>query len=72
MSGGDSCQCEERQKPMAQRAWFVVDYKCNYSAFNGYKYTNSDYSSVCCHACRRTWRTKAGYVEDLIGAGKKL
>jgi hypothetical protein len=34
----------------------------NYSAFNGYRFTPSDYSLVVCDACGTSWRTKADYV----------
>lgn len=36
----------------------------NYSAFNGYHFTPSDYSAVYCGACGTPWRTKAAYVDD--------
>jgi hypothetical protein len=47
--------------------WVVLQRECNYSAFNGYRYTPSDYSTVACHApgCGRAWRTKAAYVGAL-------
>lgn len=32
---------------------------CNHSAFNGYHYTPSDYSSIRCMTCGWHWRTKA-------------
>jgi hypothetical protein len=38
---------------------------CNYSAFNGYHFTPSDYSAVQCLTCGASWRTKAKYVSDL-------
>ncbi len=40
---------------------------CNYSAFNGYRRTHSDYSHVIClrHGCMGSWRTKAQYVDNL-------
>jgi hypothetical protein len=59
------CECEERKKPIKERAWFVYKRFCNYSAFNGYRYTPSDYSSVCCPKCHRVWRTKAAYINEL-------
>jgi len=65
MSGGQVCQCEERAKPVADRRWTVYKYKHNNSAFSGYHYTPSDYSSVGCRGCRCCWRTKADYVEQL-------
>ena len=32
---------------------------CNHSAFNGYRYTPSDYSALRCMGCQWPWRTKA-------------
>jgi hypothetical protein len=52
------CEC-----PRAN--WRVVDRNCNYSAFNGYHRTWSDYSRVLCMKCWHTWRTKARYVAGL-------
>lgn len=58
-----TCRCGRRD------AWRVTAYRCNYSAFNGYHYTPSDYSEVTCSedagGCGRRWRTKARYVEEL-------
>lgn len=65
MSGGTSCKCEESKKPVAERAWFVYQRKCNYSAFSGYAYTPSAYSGIKCPKCRAIWRTTAGYVDQL-------
>ena len=50
--------------------WVVLQRECNYSAFNGYRYTPSDYSAVACRApgCGRVWRTKAAYVGGLPDA----
>jgi hypothetical protein len=42
-----------------------MHYRCNYSAFNGYRYTPSDYSLVKCVTCNTSWRTKAAYVDSL-------
>lgn len=64
-SNGNRCNCEESKKPLEARNWFVRDLKCNYSAFNGYRRTPSDYSSCICTACRASWRTKADYVYQL-------
>lgn len=52
-----ACSCKPRRV-------VVVHRKCNYSAFNGYRYTPSDYSLVRCAGCGATWRTKAAYVDD--------
>lgn len=57
----------------------VTARNCNHSAFNGYRWTPSDYSQVRCIApvdkhhssdgvCGHTWRTKAAYVDDLPNA----
>lgn len=72
MSQGEACQKHGREW------WFVVARKVNYSAFNGYHATPSDYSEVRCghpapegHRTRGVqyagarWRTKAAYVDDL-------
>lgn len=42
--------------------------KGNRSAFNGYRWTPSDYSEVRCTVCGRSWRTKAKYVDALPDA----
>lgn len=65
MSGGPTCSCPEAAKPVSERAWFVYQYKCNHSAFNGYHRTPSDYSSVGCRKCNTVWRTKAAYADEL-------
>lgn len=43
----------------------VLDFRCNHSAFNGYRWTPSDYSAIGCEACGSRWRTKAAYVDEL-------
>lgn len=68
MSGGTKCKCPESKKPMRERLWLVAQRWCNHSAFNGYKYTPSDYSSIHCGNCSASWRTKAGYVNELKDA----
>lgn len=65
MSVSFSCHCSERRKPVADRNWVVVQRKCNHSAFNGYHYTPSEYSTVWCNECHALGRTKAGYVDSL-------
>lgn len=65
MSVSFSCSCLERKKPINERCWVVIDRNCNYSAFNGYHWTSSDYSQVYCKACHTTGRTKANYVCEL-------
>lgn len=58
------CQCET---PVAEKRsrWRVIDRRCNYSAFNGYRWTPSDYSCLVCLECGHVWRTKAAYVYSL-------
>ncbi|UVB02955.1 hypothetical protein PM396_gp32 [Xanthomonas phage vB_Xar_IVIA-DoCa1] len=65
MSGGTACKCEESKKPITERKWFVYQRNCNHSAFNGYRRTYSEWSSIGCQCCRATWRTKADYVFQL-------
>lgn len=60
-----ACKCGERDKPVSERAWVVWQRNCNQSAFNGYRRTYSDYSSVRCISCEAFWRTKANYVPQL-------
>jgi hypothetical protein len=70
MSQGKACECPERKEPMTRdddrpaRLWRWKDYKANYSAFNGYRYTPSDYSACVCLACGASWRTKANWPLD--------
>lgn len=68
MSASFSCKCSERKLPIENRAWFVLVRNCNFSAFNGYRRTYSDYSTVRCEACQTVGRTKAGYVAFLDDA----
>lgn len=63
-----NCQCAERKKPVAERKWVVTQRRCNHSAFSGYHYTPSDWSTVRCLACRAVGRTKASYVSQLADA----
>jgi len=65
MSGNVPCNCPERKKPLAQRNWVVSQRNHNRSAFNGYHYTPSAYSTVTCRGCHGFWRTKAAYVNQL-------
>jgi hypothetical protein len=60
MSQGASCK-----HPEHRYKWFVQDRKCNYSAFNGWHRTPSEYSAVWCPLCPTQWRTKAAYVNTL-------
>jgi hypothetical protein len=51
-----------------QRRWIVVARHCHFSAFAGYHYTLSTYSTVKCVQCGATGRTKAAYVRFLPDA----
>ena len=70
MSGGQACQCSEKSEPIEMvagsnrpgRLWRVIQRRCNHSAFSGYHYTPSEYSSIRCLRCGAVWRTKAEYV----------
>lgn len=61
MSGGVLCRCAVRDRSR----WVVRDDHCNHSAFNGYRWTSSDWSAVECLECGSIWRTKAKYVDEL-------
>lgn len=56
-----SCTCKVKDR----KNWRVSAYRCNYSAFNGYARTPSQYSGLYCTKCRGVWRTKAAYVDEL-------
>lgn len=43
----------------------VIQRRCNYSAFNGYRRTPSDFSLIKCYKCGALFRTKAKYVTYL-------
>lgn len=51
-----ACRCRPRDVEVLQR-------KCSYSAFNGYRYAPSEYSTVRCRRCGAVWRTRAKYVD---------
>ena len=61
------CQCPHpapvsyRRGPLPAQ-WRVLHRRCNYSVFNGYHHTPSDYSALVCMFCRRRWRSKGDYV----------
>lgn len=57
MSGGTCCKCLSVTDEYRRRHWRVWQRRCNYSAFNGYRYTPSAWSLVCCLICRALWRT---------------
>jgi hypothetical protein len=65
MSSPFNCKCPERKKPVLDRDWVIEQDRCNHSAFDGYRWTPSDYSTVRCLSCGRVGRTKAKYVLDL-------
>lgn len=60
-----NCHCAERQKPLSKRNWEVLQYKWNSGAFVKGDGEHSDYSTVICHSCNRSGRTKAAYVDKL-------
>jgi hypothetical protein len=64
MSAGEREQNRACQKGHRDR-WVVVQRHGNASAFNGYRWQDSGYSSVRCLGCGRYWRTRASYVESL-------
>lgn len=51
--------------------WRVLDRHCNYSKFNGSRYTPSAYSACKCLKCGAVWRTKADYVALMCDATAK-
>lgn len=68
MSQGASCKCPESKKPIAERAWIVIQRNSRCSAFDGYRKMFSPFSCVRCRECRSTWRTKADFVPQLPDA----
>ncbi len=64
MSQGTKCACDIHPAKRPFR-WRVVQREGNASAFNGYHWQRSDYSSVRCTVCGHIWRTKARYVKLL-------
>ena len=67
MSMGNSCICKRKRGDID--GLVCTQYKCNHSAFNGYHYTPSDYSTVYCKRCGAVWRTKAKFVDQLTKEG---
>lgn len=69
MSANVPCKCGLPYGPAAPKEvrenWRVRQRGCNHSAFNGRRYTPSDYSEVTCLRCNGSWRTKASYVVEL-------
>lgn len=66
MSDSPVCQCGGR----AAGTWRIAHYRCNFSAFNGYRWQASAYSLVRCERCWARWRTKARYADDLHARGE--
>lgn len=58
------CKCEERDKPVGERAWVVTQYKWDHGWWIG-QGRPSDSSMVRCLECGAVGRTEAGYVDDL-------
>lgn len=58
----DVCKCKPESGNLR-----VMHLYHNHSAFNGYKWTPSAYSTVECTLHHRAWRTKARYVVKLEG-----
>lgn len=56
----NSCVC-----PKGKGKLVCTMYKCNYSAFNGYRKTFSDYSQIVCRRCGAVWRSKGKFVDTL-------
>lgn len=71
MSASQPCTCPGiRSEKM--KNWFVIQRRCNHSAFNGYHYTPSDYSTVACSGpgshgsgCTMILRSKSKFVSSL-------
>lgn len=52
-------------------SWTVDVRNGNYSAFNGGRFTPSDYSQLRCRSCGRVWRSNAAYIGDLPNTGNR-
>jgi hypothetical protein len=63
-----NCHCPERAKPVAARAWFVVQRNYQASAFNGYHREFTERSTIVCGQCGAVGRTKARFVDKLPDA----
>lgn len=64
MGQGTACICPGTRS-FKRKMWVVLQYRCNYSAFNGYRRSESNYSCVQCTQCGHVWRTKQPYVDHL-------
>ena len=60
-SKGDTCRAKDHRH-------VVVVRNGNYSAFNGYRRTYSDYSEIRCVQTLKVWRAKGKYVGSLPDA----
>lgn len=56
------CRCPERQKPIEQRDWHVLDRGMGELGYNGRGYVLSEMCAVDCWACGASWYTRAKYV----------
>jgi hypothetical protein len=67
MSASFHCHphCGERAKAPEDRNWGVINRECNFSAFNGYRYSPSDYSKLVCLTCGAVGHTKAKHVSKI-------
>ena len=65
-----TCQCAERTKPVRDRNWKIVSYKCVY--FEVLDWVASAYSSLKCLSCGAEWRTNTNYVEKIRNRQKGL
>lgn len=63
-----ACQCEERNKTVAERNWVVVQREWAQSRYRYNIPLPSDTSAVQCLTCQAKWRTKARYIDDLRDA----
>jgi hypothetical protein len=72
MSGGQACSCARSLRGAERRStWRVYQRNGNASAFNGGRWTSSDFSAVLCTACGARWRTRAKYVPLLKDATRE-
>jgi len=65
MSSHTPCNCGRKRGDHSDLV--VVMRNCNFSAFNGYHKTPSDYSAIKCTrpGCMGLWRSKSSYVDLL-------
>ena len=65
MAAGVPCSCPDARTKAKRKRWIVLMRNHHRSAFAGYHWTPSDWSSVGCLDCGGIWRTKAKYVDTL-------